>query len=144
MRAINVSTGVYAAIWSQHEPGEENEDAILRRILRVAEDAPATPEPIASPGANGVGLRDERNGINFPEGFEIYRNYKGTTYRARATGGKWLLLIDNCQYASLHKLSSAVVNGPENAWWAWRFQQPDGREGPIANLRDPSKIITRS
>lgn len=35
MRTIEVSTDVFAKIWSHRSEGEENEDAILRRILAV-------------------------------------------------------------------------------------------------------------
>lgn len=142
MRNINLSTDVYAAIWSKRQPGEETEDAILRRLFDVTGSATAPSEPVPKL-VNGAGFKDDRNGVQFAEGFEIYRNYKGTTYRARATKGRWLLLNTNTPYSSLHKLSTAVVNGPENAWFAWRCQLPGGREGPINGLRDQSRVGIR-
>lgn len=36
MRMIEVSTDVYAKLWAHRLAGEENEDAILRRLLNVA------------------------------------------------------------------------------------------------------------
>jgi hypothetical protein len=37
MRSIEISTAVFSAIWKNRLPGEESEDAILRRLLAVAE-----------------------------------------------------------------------------------------------------------
>ena len=42
MRQIEVTTDVYARIWALRQPGEENENAILERILLSA-------SPVASP-----------------------------------------------------------------------------------------------
>src|SRR5688572_15277005 len=36
-RPINISTDVYAAIWSDRKPGEDSEEQILRRKFGVAE-----------------------------------------------------------------------------------------------------------
>ena len=38
-RDIQVSTDVYAALWAARKPGEDNEDAILRRVLAVPAEA---------------------------------------------------------------------------------------------------------
>jgi len=37
MRSIEVGTDVFAKIWSHREDGEETEDAILRRLLGIAD-----------------------------------------------------------------------------------------------------------
>lgn len=41
MRAIEISTDVYAKIWSHRLPGEECEDDILRRLLATGTENPA-------------------------------------------------------------------------------------------------------
>lgn len=133
MKTIGVSTAVFAAIWARREPGEETEDAILRRILKAD---PAGSEP-AQFGASG--FTDERNGVELPEGFEIFRIYKGKEYRAQATRGRWLLHNDHTAYPSLHKLSSAVVSGNENSWHNWKYKKADGSEAFIHSLRPEGK-----
>lgn len=48
MRNIQVSTDVFAAIWKKRQDGEQNEDAILARLLGVKMAEPAEP-----PGSGG-------------------------------------------------------------------------------------------
>lgn len=141
MRTIVISTDTFAAIWSHRGPGEETEEAILRRILGIESSAPDETHP--SSQTRG-GFDDGRNGVHFPEGFEIFRTYKGKEYRAQATGGKWLLVNDGVRYRSLHKLSSAVVTGNENSWNNWKYRLPDGGEAFIRTLRDETKIVRRT
>ncbi len=144
MRTITISTDVFARIWALRHKGEGTEDQVLRRVLEVptAPDTSSGAEPSA-PMAEG-GVRDPRSGVHFPEGFEIFRTYKGTEYRARATHGQWLLLNNNQRYPSLHKLSRAVVAGQENSWMNWKFDDGDGRPSLINKLRDQSEVATRT
>ena len=143
MRTITISTDVFAKIWAIRHKGEGTEDEVLRRVLEVptAPDTSSGAEPSA-PMAEG-GFRDPKSGVYFPEGFEIFRTYKGTEYRARATPGQWLLLNNNQRYPSLHKLSRAVVEGQENSWMNWKFDDGTGKPALIDKLRDPSKVLTR-
>jgi len=132
MRPIQVSTDVYAAIWATRKVGEDSEDDILRRkfgIAAVAVDAAAVPEK--------VGFSDYRSGLKVPEGFEIFRKFKGTDYRAVATDGKWLLKNTGDSYASLNQLSAAV-GGIENAWHRWYYLDKDGKRQLVDNLRTPN------
>lgn len=130
MRPVQVSTEVYAKIWSLHEAGEDSEDAILRRVLGVTGINP--PPPAAS---QKIGFSDARFGIALPEGFEISRVYKGVEYRARAQDGKWLLLNTGETYPSLNQLSQAVSGNVENAWRNWYFKEPSGKRQLVAALR---------
>lgn len=129
MKTIGVSTAVFAAIWSIRQEGEETEDAILRRILKV------DPSKAEAYQTAVLGFRDERSGVDFPEGFEIFRTYKGREFRAKATHGRWLLINDSSTHSSLHKLSSAVVSGNENSWQNWKYRRHDGTDGLIDRLR---------
>lgn len=131
MRAVNVSTDVYAAIWAAREPGEETEDAILQRILKVN---PAKANE--SSKQDSVGFSDARFDLTLPDGFEVFRNYKHTEFRARATGGKWLLLNDGKTYPSLNQLSRASSGNIENAWRNWYFMGRDGKRYLIERLRN--------
>ena len=45
MKAINVSTEVFARIWSLREEGEEDENAILKRVLGGASEHAAVEQP---------------------------------------------------------------------------------------------------
>ena len=140
MRTLTVSTDVFARIWALREEGEDTEDQILRRVL----GCPAEPPRPVFKGARNAGFRDLRYGVHFPQGFEIFRVYKGQEYRARATDGAWLLLNDGGHYETLNSLSQAVIDGNENAWMNWYFLAPDGQRKRIAKLRDEAKVARRT
>jgi hypothetical protein len=136
MRSINISTEVFAAIWAVRQPEEETEDDILRRVL-------GRPAPKREVTGRVSGFRDRRYDVHFPEGFEIFRTYLGRDYRARATGGSWLLLSDGRRYGGLNELSQAIGAKTENAWFNWFFSAPNGQQKRASDLRDPSKIRRR-
>ncbi len=132
MKQINTSTDVYAAIWASRQPGEDTEDAILRRILEV----PAKTPTEAAPKTAVIGFHDGRFDVSLCEGFEIFRRYKGTEYRARAINGQWQLVGTGESYPSLNQLSRATSGNVENAWRNWNFTGKDGRVHKIEALRN--------
>jgi len=119
MRTIQLSTDTFAAIWADRRAGENSEDAILRRKFNVedapinAQDAPTSAD--RRPPPSGIGYYDRRFGVQFVEGFEIFRHYKGTDYSAKATSGAWLLMSTGDLYRSLNRLSAAI-GAHEDAW----------------------------
>ncbi len=139
MRSINVSTDVFARIWANRAPGEETEDAILRRILSQN----SLPEPARSIASLSLGLRDRRHNVDFPEGFEIFRRYHGKEHQARAQAGHWLLVTDGKSYGSLNELSQAIGAKVENAWVNWFYLDSHGQRRSVSDLRDPSTIGRR-
>lgn len=149
MRNISVSTAVYAAIWAKRQVGEESENEILARLLGTDADQVTwstdqlSREEAPSIRPSGGGYSDERYGVHFVEGQEIFRTYKGKEYRAKASKGYWNLQNDGRLYPSLHKLSWSVVGGHENAWNNWNYRLPDGRSEKIGNLRNPNTIQQR-
>jgi hypothetical protein len=132
IRSVPLSTDVYAAIWRAQQPGEESEDDILRRLLQV--NRPPL-QPAATQRPARVGFRDPRFNIELPEGFEIFRTYKGTEYRAKAIGGQWLLTNDGKMYPSLNQLSRATSGNVENAWNNWYYVDPSGKRRLMHSLR---------
>ena len=133
-RSIEVSTDVYAAIWAVRRPGENTEDAVLTRVLGCK---PAT-APTSAPQrkSSGVGVYDTRNGVQFDEGFEIFRNYKSQRYEAVAQGGMWLRKDTGDLYPTLNQLNSSIARGAENVWNGnWKFRDSNGVEKSIATLR---------
>lgn len=143
MRTIQISTDTFAAIWKAQRPGESSEDSILRRLLEVrGAPTPAPPERdlIVVP----EGFHDPRYGIALPLNFEIFRNYKGTEYRAQAVQGAWYLIKTGIAYYTLNELSGAIGIVHENAWANWFFLDEKGRKTPLTALRDPAKIVRRS
>lgn len=144
MRTITVSTPTFAAIWAIREAGEQTEDEILRRVLKVTEDAPAelvAPTKLINPG-NG-GFFAKRYNVHFPEGFEIHRTFKGKDYKAVATNGSWTLVGTEERFKNLADLSYGIGTKIENVWKNWLFTDSDGTEKQISDLRDPSTISTR-
>ncbi len=103
----------------------------------------AVPKPKGEERSDGTGFYDRRYDVHFPEGFEIFQTYFGKEYRARATGGTWLLLNNGKRYGSLNGLSQSIGTKTENAWVSWLFTARDGQPKPVSDLRDPSKIHRR-
>ncbi len=136
MRSITISTDVFARIWSLRQMGEDTEDAILGRILGCG--ATDITKAIVS-----AGLFDARNGVQFPEGFEVFRMYLGVEYQARIISGKWVLGSDGCAFQSLNELSRAIGAKTENAWLNWLYLDDRGTRQPVSKLRDPNSIATR-
>lgn len=149
MRSISVSTGVFARIWAARRTGEETEDAILNRLLpgepgvkeRSGPSPPARDDNRLAQSKEG--FRDRRFGVLFPEGFEIFRTYLGTHFRARAANGHWVLTHNGQECDSLNELSSTIGARTENAWVNWMYRTSSGGARPISELRDPSKIVRR-
>lgn len=131
-RTITVSTDVFAAIWARRKAGEETEEAILRRLLNCA---PGAESPGDQP-ANSGGVLDSRNGVHFPEGFEVVRNYKHREYRARASNGTWLREDNGKRYPTLNQLNESIAAGNENIWNGnWKYRDADGTLRSIDALR---------
>ena len=121
---------------SQLETRETSEDMILARHLNVPTAKTLSTE-------RPTGFRDVRYGVEVPEGFEIFRTFRGTDYRAKATGGKWLLMSTGDTHASLNELSRAIGANSENAWVNWFYSDAKGERIVINTLRDESKIVQR-
>lgn len=137
MRTIQISTDVFAAIWKAQQEGEASENEILSRIFKI------TPTKAPKNGKGGSGFRDPRYGVEFAEGFEIFRTYLGNDYRAKATAGCWMLMNTGDLYPSLNELSCAIGAKTENAWTNWHFVDENGFRQIIGSLRKPEKIKTR-
>ena len=103
--------------------------------------APEQPKtPTAKPK---IGYADPRNGIQFPEGFEVFRNYYGTEYRARATNGAWVRLDNEEAYPSLNALNQSVGAKFQNAWRSW-YCLDGGQKKLLHDLRKEENIKRRS
>lgn len=134
MRAIDVSTEVYAAIWAQRSEGEESEDAVLRRLLL----GKSQPQPVAGTPQprHAGGVLDSRNGVQFHEGFIAFRNYKGREYRATARSGRWVREDNGQSFPTLNQVNASIAAGAENIWNGnWKFRAPDGTVKSITALR---------
>jgi hypothetical protein len=137
VRTIQVTTDVFAAIWKDQISGEQTENDILaRKFGLAAKRAPKT-------GKGGQGFRDQRYGVEFAEGFEIFRTYLGKDYRAVATAGCWKLKETGDMYPSLNELSRAIGAKTENAWVNWFYVDENGDRAQLSVLRDHNKIVRR-
>ena len=131
-RTVTVSTAVFAAIWANRREGEETENAILGRMLGCGGEAGAN-ETVA--GGDG-GVHDSRNNVHFPEGFEVFRNYKRREYKAIARHGVWLREDTGDRYPTLNQLNESIVSGNENVWNGnWKYRTPEGVWRSIDTLR---------
>ncbi len=139
MREITISAEVFSRIWALRAEGEDTENDILARLL--AEGSSRKQENYRESKNTADGVRDTRHGVHFPEGFEIFRAFKGQNIQAVASGGKWLW--SGAAYGSLNELSRAIGAGAENAWANWFFLGPDGRRKAVSSLRDPTAVTRR-
>src|SRR5687767_9450699 len=101
MRAIQVSVDVFQAIWAARKVGEDDEDAILRRLLDV--ETAATPSKTSSSRAWIDGLY----GVSFHHGFEMYRWFKGKDYVAQVDDGMWKINGQKVSAKSINEVSKA-------------------------------------
>ncbi|WP_336985628.1 hypothetical protein [Altererythrobacter aquiaggeris] len=132
---IEISTDVYAAIWSARLPSENNENEVLQRILKV--EKPKSSSNGSVKVSSGLGFYDSRNDVSFEEGFRIFRDYKGKRFDAVATGGQWVRADNGKPYASLNQLNASIAAGAENVWNGnWKYQTSGGRVWSIDNLRN--------
>ncbi len=132
-RTITLSTAVFAAIWANRREGEETEDAILRRLLECGDGGHAAGFDDTREG----GVYDARNGVHFPEGFELFRNYKRKEYKAIARGGMWVREDTAERFPTLNRLNESIASGNENVWNGnWKYRTANGSFRPIATLRE--------
>lgn len=137
MKTITVSSAVFAAIWKAHKDGDESEDAILRRLLKLP---PGPPPTISESGAGRLGgFYDERSGVHFPQGMRIFRTYRNHRYEAFAESDRWFVRASGKTYHSLNKLSRSVHDGEENAWLNWKYKDEEGKEHLIDELRKTAR-----
>ena len=139
MRTVEVSTDVFAALWAARRGDEQTEDDILRTLLKLK----PTEKPAAPPPRPKIGYADPRNGIQFPEGFEVFRNYLGTSYRARAINGAWVREDNGEAYASLNALNQSIGAKFQNAWRSWHCME-GGKKKLLHDLRKEDDIKRRS
>lgn len=133
-RSIVVSTNVFASIWAQRQEGEENEDAILRRVLGCPK-ADGAHEITSATKGNG-GVHDTRNNVHFSEGFEVFRTYKRQEYRAEARNGAWVRKDTGERFPTLNQLNDSIAAGAENVWNGnWKYRAEDGAIHSINDLR---------
>jgi len=137
MRTIQVSTDVFAALWAARRGNEQSEDDILRSLLQVKPaENPAEQDPERRAK---IGFADHRNGLEFPEGFEVFRNYLGTRYRARAVNGAWQRVDNGKRYPSLNTLNQSIGAKFQNAWRSWYYMD-DGKKRLLHDLRKEESI----
>jgi len=134
MDRVDISQDVLVKIRELCRESGETEDQVLRRLLEIAPPCPDNA---------GNGFTDATYAIHFPEGFDIFRIYKGRLFSARVVRGRWMLDADGRSYDSLNQLSQGVIDGNENAWNFWFCQGPDGGSQRIAELRDPALVQKR-
>ena len=139
MRNVPISTDVYAAIWAARAPGEETEDEILKRVLNCGEHIATISGPeksnLSKPANGKFGFYDSRNGVEFEQGFKIFRRYKNQEYSAIAMDGSWIREDNGSKYGSLNQLNGSIVAGQENVWNGNWYFRSNGKECSIDTLR---------
>ncbi len=137
MHRLMVSDEVIDRLRALRLDSEQSEDHVLRRLLGCPSGT--------TPDGNSDFI-DATYGVRFPEGFQIFRAYKGRPYSARVSNGCWVLVGETGStgsFNSLNQLSQAVIDGNENAWMFWFYRPPGGEPRRIADLRDPAQVQRR-
>jgi hypothetical protein len=144
VKTITVSNALYGAIWLRATEDDKSEEDILGRLLQSTERSPSRiTESIVESPRNQPGFFDVRSGVRFPQGFRIYRTFKGEDYTATASDGQWSLSGHLTPYDSVAALSAAIGAPTENAWFGWRYDGKDGKPQFINELRSPDVIKRR-
>ncbi|MEO0499725.1 MAG: hypothetical protein AAF205_04095 [Pseudomonadota bacterium] len=130
-----MSTDTFAAIWAARENEETNENDILERILGCASSGRERRSVAQTEGSAGIGFDDRRNNVRFPEGFTVFRNYKGNRYEAVASDGRWHRKDTGKSFASLNQLSLSITDVSENVWVNWSYRNKNGHVNMISALR---------
>lgn len=133
LKQIQISTDVFALIWASRLPGEEDENQILLRILNNSK--PHTLRANSFEQSQSAGFHDNRHGVTFHEGFEIFRSYHSREYRAIASNSRWIRLDSKEEFSSLNQLSRSIGAKTENAWLNWMFLNERGVKTPLDELR---------
>src|SRR5438477_206720 len=120
MRTIQVSADVFQAIWAARKPGEDDEDLILRRLLKLAASKKSERDTKAT-----IGFHDPRYGFEVANGFEIFRTFRGKRVEAHSKGGLWMR--NGTGSPTLNELNRSLGGGIENAWMAWSYRDEKGR-----------------
>jgi len=147
MKSIQISNQTFGALWQKAHEADQTEEDILRRLLGLSGSPPlgdaleAAIQETSEKGAQG--FYDARFEVKFPQGFRIYRSYKGKNYSARASGGKWHLEGFAQPFDSLNELNVAIGAKSENAWISWFFDEAGGVKKMISDLRKPTTIKRR-
>lgn len=148
MKTVHLENPVYGALWSFATETDKDENDILRRLLRMPAGGGVSlargSVSAASWSADGPGFRDPRYNVFFPEGFSIFRTYRGKSYSARVFNGKWSMPDRTEEFESLNSLNKAVGASTENAWYSWSYVDIDGKRKRIGELRDPEEVKRRS
>ena len=138
MRPIMISTDVLAALWTRRKPGEESENDILARLLGLPRQPPVPdaalivrergPRP---PHADG-GIFNTNFRVKFPQGFEIFRTYKGKQHKGGILG----------DYANLFISVDADIAGTIGNLTGVQLPLPlpkgKGTTAPTAPLQSPT------
>ena len=137
MHRLMVSDEVMERLRALCLDGGQSENYVLRRLLGC---------PSATAPDGNADFIDATYDVRFAEGLQIFRTYKGRSYSAKVSNGRWVLegvarAVGTFQ--SLNKLSQAVIDGNENAWMFWFFQTPGGEFRRIAEMRDPAQVQRR-
>ena len=146
MRDIQVSTDVFARIWSLRTKTENTEDEILKRVLWQISDVGQHRGPGAEPRTTEEfdGIYDRRFNVMFPEGFRLERTYLGKDYSAVVNNGQWQIAGVGHGYTRLNELSVAIGTKTENAWANWFYRDENGQRHPVSDLRDPGTIARKN
>lgn len=139
VRAIQLSDSTYAALWAKWEEGDDGEEGVIRKLLGL-KDKPVAAAPAEG---QGKGLTDARFGVFFPEGFEIFRVFKGREVKAVVRDGIWFNITTNRVATSLNQLSAHIGAPTENAWRGWYYKKGE-KSLLIDTLRDRNKVGRRS
>lgn len=144
MRPIVVSIEVFAALWARRKPGEDSENDILARLLALPRQQPMPDAGLvvrergprhANPDGGIVNTLFQ---VKFPQGFEIFRSYKGKEYLAVVQASRWIM--EGKAYPSLFALSQMVSDSNENPWMHWKYRDEHGQTRKISDLRGSDPV----
>lgn len=129
MQPIEIDFDVFKALTALRQSEGDSYNDVLRRLLRLENDAPV-PRTDDDSGAFVA------KGVRLPEGTQLRARYKGVVYSASIEGGA--IVIAGQRARSPSQAAHVVTGTNVNGWTFWEVRLPgESAWRPIVSLRTP-------
>ncbi len=136
-RSIEIDFDVHQVIEIERHGFDEKPNDVLRRLLKIDKDTPASPVPVS---ANSAGRQWSGKGVTLSHGTELRMKYNGKQHFGKIDDGEWA--VEGKRFRSQSAAAGGVAltkSGRKTSldgWIYWEVKRP-GDHGwtPITALR---------
>ena len=137
LRSIEIDFDVHQVIEIERHSFDEKPNDVLRRLLKIDKDTPASPVPVS---ANPAGRPWSGKGVTLPHGTDLRMQYNGKHYVGQIDDGEWVVEGKRFRSPSAAAGETALTKSGGHTkldgWIYWEAKRP-GDHGwtPISTLR---------